>query len=190
MTDKLKKHEVIGCCGIDCGLCPVFHSKGNSACPGCGGVGFKEKHPSCSFITCCVIKKSLEVCSDCLEYPCKRFDSEKNGYDSFVTHKKVFSNLDYIKNIGISPFIDQQRIRIDILTNLLQNFDDGRSKSFFCISCALLPIDKLQNIHRFMKSLSLNTDLKERNKQIRDLLLTTADILNIKLILDKKKDGF
>jgi len=46
MKEKLKKFETIGCCGIDCGLCPRFHTTGTSACPGCGGLEFKEKHPS------------------------------------------------------------------------------------------------------------------------------------------------
>jgi hypothetical protein len=186
MTDKLKKHEVIGCCGIDCGLCPRFHTKGDSVCPGCGGIDFQEKHPSCGFLTCCVNKKKLEVCSDCLEYACKRFDQENDGYDSFVTHKKVFSNLDFIKKNGIVPFVEQQKIRIDMLTVLLQNFDDGRSKSFYCISCALLPIDNLLEIHEFIKNLPLNAEIKEKNKQIRSLLLTTADKLDIKLKLNKK----
>jgi hypothetical protein len=143
MTDKLKKHETICCCGIDCGLCPRFYTKGDSACPGCGGTNFKEKHPSCGFLTCCVIKNEFEVCSDCNDFPCKRFDSEKDGFDSFVTHKKVFSNLDFIKSNGIDLFIDKQKIRMGILTEFLNNFDDGRSKSFFCVSCALLPLDKL-----------------------------------------------
>jgi hypothetical protein len=133
-----------------------------------------------------VKKKGLEVCSDCPEYPCKRFDSEKDGYDSFVTHKKVFSNLDYIKNNGIDSFIEQQSTRIGIMTNLLQNYDDGRSKSFYCLSCTLLPIDKLQEVNLLSKNLPLNTDVKEKNKQIRGYLLPIAESLNIKLILTKK----
>ena len=186
MTDKLKKYEVVGCCGIDCGLCPGFHTKGDSACPGCGGFDFKAKHPSCGFLTCCVNNKRLEVCSDCPEYPCKRFDLENEGYDSFVTHKKVFPNLDFIKNNGIDPFIELQRIRIDILTDLLQNYDDGRSKSFYCISCALLPIDKLHEIHSFIKNLPIHTEVKKKNKLIRSLVFTIAETLNIKLKLTKK----
>lgn len=187
MTDKLKKNEVVGCCGIDCGLCPRFQTQSNSACPGCGGIDFKVKHPSCGFLTCCVIKNGLEVCSDCKEYPCRRFDSEKNGYDSFVTHKKVFINLDFIKNNGINQFIEQQKVRIDILTDFITNFDDDRSKSFFCISCALLPLDQLREMHRLIKDIPANTEIKEKNKQIRGLLTTTAATLKIKLILNKKK---
>jgi hypothetical protein len=45
-------------------------------------------------------------------------------------------------------------IRIDILTNFLKNFDDGHSKSFFCLSCTLLPLDKLLEIDLLMNQLS------------------------------------
>jgi hypothetical protein len=183
MGIESKKHNTIGCCGIDCGLCPRFHTIGASACPGCGGLNFKEKHPSCGFLTCCAVKKGLEVCSDCNDFPCNRFDSEKNGYDSFVTHKKVYTNLDFIKNNGTDKFIEQQKIRIHILTDFLENFDDGRSKSFFCISCALLPLNKLLEIYRFMNDSLVDADIKIKNKQIRTILTTTADSANIKLIL-------
>jgi hypothetical protein len=188
MTETLKKYNTIGCCGIDCGLCPRFHTKGDSLCPGCGGLNFKEKHPSCGLLTCCVIRKGLEVCSDCNDYPCKRFDSEKKGYDSFVTHKKIFTNLDFIKSNRIDCFIDQQKIRMNILTDFLDNYDDGRSKSFFCISCALLPLDILQETHRFINILSDSSDTKEKNKRLKDKLNLIADSLKTDLKLNNKKE--
>lgn len=187
MTGALKKYETIGCCGIDCGLCPRFHAKGDSACPGCGGLNFKDKHPSCGFLTCCVIKNGIEVCSDCNDYPCKRFDSERDGYDSFVTHKKVFDNLDYIKTNGIEDFIDNQSVRVDILNYLLTNFDEGRSKNFYCISCALLPVDKLQEVHRFAKTMNEEVQTKEKCIRIKNSLTKIADSLDIDLKLNKKK---
>ena len=64
MADRLKKYNTIGCCGIDCGLCPRFHTNGASACPGCCGKDFKEKHPSCGVVTCCVDKHKFETCAD------------------------------------------------------------------------------------------------------------------------------
>jgi hypothetical protein len=93
VTDKLKKHETISACGIDCGLCPRFYTKGDSACPGCGGFNFKEKHPACGVLTCCVVKNGFEICADCKDFPCSRFKTENAGCDSFVTHKKMFSNI-------------------------------------------------------------------------------------------------
>ena len=96
MTEKLKKYETISACGIDCGLCPRFYTKGDSVCPGCGGVNFREKRGSCGVLTCCVIKKGFETCADCKEFPCRRFETVSCGSDSFVTHKKI---------IGISAYI-------------------------------------------------------------------------------------
>ncbi len=187
MTESLKKYNTIGCCGIDCGLCPRFHTKGDSACPGCGGLNFKEKHPSCGFVTCCAIKKGLEVCSECTDYPCSRFDSERNGYDSFVTHQKIFSNHDFIRSNRIDTFIDQQKIRMNILIDFLTNYDDGRSKSFFCLSCALLPLEKLFETHRWMVNLSNSIEIKDKNKQLKDRLQEIAEDLKIMLKLNNKK---
>lgn len=187
MTNQLKKYNTIGCCGIDCGLCPRFYTKGESACPGCGGPGFRDKHPSCGFVTCCAIKKGLEVCSECAGYPCNRFDAEKEGLDSFVTHKKVFSNLNYIKTEGIESFINQQNIRIKILNDFLEKGDDGRSKSFFCLSCALLPPDKLLVSEKYLHSLSDSLELKEKARLLKSYLQNIAAELEINLTLNNKK---
>jgi hypothetical protein len=187
MTDKLKKYSTIACCGIDCGLCPRFHTKGNSACPGCGGLNFKEKHPSCGFLTCCVTKNGLEVCSDCKDYPCRRFEPERQGFDSFVTHKKMFTNLDFIKNNGMNCFLEQQKTRMNILADFLTDCDDGRSKNFFCISCALIPLDELQQIHRFMISLPCLSAVKEKNKMLKDRLQIQAKNLKLDLKLNNKR---
>ena len=183
--DKLKKYETIGVCGIDCGLCPRFHTKGNSACPGCGGLNFKEKHPSCGALTCCVTKNGFETCADCKDFPCSRFESENTHKDSFVTHRKMFSNLENIKLNGIEHFIGEQKIQIDILSDLLANYDDGRAKSFFCQTCALLPIDKLQEVYNEAKNTIANIKLKERNRIIRKSITEITDSLNIDLKRNK-----
>lgn len=188
MTDTIKKHSTIGCCGIDCGLCPRFHTQGISACPGCGGIDFKEKHPSCGFLSCCAINRGHEACSECEEYPCKRFDPEKIVYDSFVTHKRIFANLDLIKSKGIDEFILMQELRMNILSDFISRFDDGRSKSYFCLSCALLPLGELQELHRFIHNRQITgLTLKEQNRILRDNLQNLADRNCIELKLNKKK---
>lgn len=186
MTSASKKYSTIGCCGIDCGLCPRFYTKGDSACPGCSGLNFSEKHPSCGFVSCCVIKKEFEVCAECEDYPCGRFDSEKKGYDSFITHKKVFANQDFIKNNGIEDFIKLQNERIKILTTFLTKYDDGRSKSFFCLSCVLLPLDKLQETCNNLNNQSENLTVKELNIILTENLKMIAVALEIDLKLNSK----
>lgn len=185
MSKKMKKYCIIGCCGIDCGLCPRFHTQGSSACPGCGGPDFKSKHPSCGFLTCCATKNGYEVCSDCSTYPCQRFEPEKSGYDSFVTHRKVFPNLASIKSGGIEQFIRQQGLRREILTEFLTNFDDGRSKSFFCIGCTLLPLDCLQSVHKASRDCT-GEDIKVNNQRLRALITAQAAEHGISLKLNKK----
>lgn len=186
MSAGLKKYNTIGCCGIDCGLCPRFISKSDSACPGCGAADFYDKHPSCGFLTCCAKKHGLEVCSKCDDYPCKRFDSEREGYDSFVTHRKIFNNQEQIKERGLDQFLYEQKQRIDILEYLIDNFDNGRSKSFFCQTCTLLPIENLIDIQKESKLIDNSHDIKTRNQTIRTLIQKISDGLDINLKLRKK----
>jgi hypothetical protein len=144
----LKKYPTIGCCGLDCGLCPRYYTVGHSRCPGCAGPDFFNKHPSCSFITCCVKKKSLEVCAECSEFPCSKFKSDEEyqrfeGSSSYPSNKKIMPNLNFIKKHGVRKFIKQQRSRIKLLKIMIKNFDDGRSRSFFCKAATLLDLKSL-----------------------------------------------
>jgi hypothetical protein len=87
-------------------------------------------------------RKGLEACAQCSEFPCSKFKSglETGGeYDSFLTHKKAKLNLDFIRTYGLEEFAKQQRKRIKLLEKMIRNFDDGRSKSFYCVAATLLP---------------------------------------------------
>jgi len=84
-------------------------------------------------------------------------------------------------------FIDQQKIRMNILQDFLTQYDDGRSKSFFCISCTLLSLDKLLETQSFINSLRDSIELKEKNKQLKDHLQLIAKTLNVELKLNNKR---
>jgi len=194
MNNFEKKYPTIGCCGIDCGLCPRYYTEGKSKCPGCLGPHFLEiMGQTCSIITCCFKNKNLETCGECKDFPCQKFDSEwfgKDAYDSFVTHKKATPNLNFIKDKGFEEFIKQQEKRIKILKEMLVNFNDGRSKSFFCLASALLPIQVLENSLDIAKK-NINKpeinkdDMKIKAKTLRDILQSAADKEGIKLKLLK-----
>ncbi len=186
MADAIKKYSTIGCCGIDCGLCPRYHAKGESACPGCGGLDFKLKHPSCGFLTCCAIKHGLEVCAECDAFPCSRFDNERKGTDSFVTHQKVFPNQEAIKKEGLNCFLEQQNQRIAILKQFLAHYDDGRSKNFFCLATALLPLENLNSVINRQCTSTEVKDVKLRSKSLRSELESEAYQLGIALKLRNK----
>ena len=147
---QTKKYPTIGICGLDCGLCPRYYTVGASRCPGCAGPDFFNKHPSCSFITCCVKKKGLEVCAECSEFPCSKFKSNEEYQQlkessSYPSYKKVMPNLNFIKEHRIEKFIGQQKKRIKLLETMIENFDDGRSRSFFCRAATLLRLIDLKS---------------------------------------------
>lgn len=121
-----KKYPNIACCGLDCGLCPIFHSKGTSNCPGCGGPNFINKHPPCGILSC-NLKKKIECCAFCEEYPCEKMKKWDLG-DSFISHKVCLKNLILIKEKGIQSFIEQQHKRMVYLEQLLKDFDDDHYK--------------------------------------------------------------
>jgi hypothetical protein len=96
-----------------------------------------------------VKKKGLEVCAQCDEFPCSKFASwlDKTMLeDSFLTHQKIKSNLYFIKGQGLDKFLKQQAKRIKLLKRMLKDFDDGRSRSFYCIATTLLPVAELMNL--------------------------------------------
>lgn len=141
--EQLKAYPTVGVCGLDCGLCPRYYTAGPSRCPGCGGPGFSEKHPSCSFITCCVKKKGLEACGECADFPCAKFKSDEEYRQvplssSYPPYRRVLSNLYSIRESGIKEHAKRLDKRIGLLRAMVEHYDDGRSKSFFCRAAALL----------------------------------------------------
>ena len=190
----IKQYPTIGCCGLDCGLCPRYYTVGSSRCPGCFGPDFSNKHPSCSFITCCVKKEGLEVCAECNEFPCSKFEGltkDDEVYDSFLTYRKVMSNLDFIGEHGVEKFIESQKKRIELLETMLKRFDDGRSKSFYCIATTLLPIrdleKSLKDSEQKIKEDKIGIDdIKTKSKILKGFLNEVADRDIIELKLRRK----
>ena len=170
-----KQYPTLGCCGIDCGLCPRFYTAGASRCPGCGGDGFGQAHPSCSFLTCCAKRHGLQVCAQCAEFPCAKFDREDGSRDSFVTHSRVMPNQRTIQEKGLEAFLLQQKERMDFLKEALDRHNDGQSKNLFCLAAALLSI---QGLHSALSEARNSGNLRER-------LLSQAKIEGTELKLRK-----
>jgi hypothetical protein len=183
----LKRYPTIGCCGIDCGLCPRFYTEGKSKCPGCVGPNFFEKHPPCAIVTCCFKDKGFETCAECNMFPCEKMEKWDRA-DSFVTHRKAIINLKDIKNNGIKEFIEQQKVKMKILNKFIKEYDDGRSKSFFCLAAALISIEELNLVMNQMKAYEKKLlDKKQLAFYTREILDQIAKREGIELIVRKEK---
>jgi len=179
--ELVKKNYILGCCGIDCGLCPRFHTDGDSKCPGCFGHNFSKKHPSCSFANCCFKENKLEVCGLCNNFPCNKYENkEKVLKDSFVTHKKILQNHYFIKENGLNEYIKKQKIRIKLLNILLEKYNDNRSKNYYCIAMALL---KIKSINKIIKFINENKEIGI--EMVKNKINEYAKEENIELKLEK-----
>ncbi len=187
----LKEYPALGCCGLDCGLCPSYYTDGPSRCPGCCGEDFFEKHPSCSFITCCVKKKGLKVCAQCEDFPCTKFDHASDGPDFKTTSKKLLQNQQYIREFGLDKFIEQQKARIDLLQDMLAQYNDGKAKTFYCLTATLLSFEGLtrafNEANNQVKEGSVDKDdLRVKARILKEALNQVAEEENEILKLRKK----
>lgn len=177
-----RRHPSFALCGLNCCLCPRYHTDGSSKCPGCGGKDFHLKHPTCAVITCNIKHDNVQFCFQCGSYPCPKYRA-KNEKDSFITYKNVNKNLAGAKE-DLNAYLEVIDRKFNHLVFLLENFDDGRSKTFFCTAIDLLPLPALEEIMS-SGTVSGKTGRKERNKEIVALMKAKAKELNIELTLRK-----
>ena len=97
-------------------------------------------------------------------------------------------DFERIKELGIDKYNAEQKEKIDILKFLLENYNDGRKKTFFCLSVNLLDLQDLKNIMNQIKdNEEINKlTLKEKSNYITRLFRDVALKKNIKLKLYKK----
>ena len=85
--------------------------------------------------------------------------------------------------IGIEQYNIEQQEKIQILSYLLANYNDGRRKNFFCVAVNLLELPELKEA---MKQIEQNTELdflpmKEQCLYVVEILNRIADGRNLKL---------
>ena len=185
MEYQVRKYPLFSACGLNCGLCPRYHTDGKSKCPGCAGEGFSAAHPSCGVLSCCQ-RKGIEYCFICEEYPCKKYDGADLS-DSFITHKNQLRDLDKAKRLGMETYKTELNEKVRLLEELLKNFDDGRRKNFYCVAVNLL---ELQDIKTVMGQIDgavvFDTPLKVKAAAVVRLFEDMAENRGISLQLRKK----
>jgi len=197
MTILEEKH-LASCCGLYCGLCPRFQSKAPSRCLSCH---LGEQHSYCSVYRCCVTKRGLFTCADCDEYPCERLLrvlGVEEDLDSFISHKPALSNLDRIREVGLEIYLEEQRERLLLVEQLLADYNEGRSMTFYCAACALMPPDLIRQAIGEMEGMQPrlgrrpspnkhSSNLKAKAKAMRTAIQNLASQAGIDLKLRKKK---
>jgi hypothetical protein len=133
----------------------------------------------CPFIKCAVKKKGLEFCWQCQEsVTCEKWAKHREAgkqYDSFKCYQTLNSDTAFIIKHGVDAFEEQQKIREHLLKEMLLEFNDERSKSYYCIAATVLAVDELQAVLAKAKVQTIGMTQKEKASFLHSLIDQLAD---------------
>lgn len=144
---KMKiKYPEIGICGLSCVLCPNYNTDAKSRCRGCKS---KDRMAvGCPFITCAIKNKGVEFCIDCRENKtCKLWKNHRAAgkkFDSFKCYQTLERDIVFMQDKGVPAFVKTQKKRHKLLKQMLGSFNEGRSKSYYCIAATVMEIPELE----------------------------------------------
>jgi hypothetical protein len=183
---KIKYHE-IGICGLSCRLCPHYHTEGASKCGGCKTES--RIYVGCPFITCALKKKGIEFCWDCEENEtCEKWKKHREAgkkVDSFKCYQKLEVDIAFIQENGVEEFEKTQKIKEHLLKDMLWEFNEGRSKSYYCIVATVMEIGELKEALIEASKNSEGLKIKEKSKVLHSTLDEIARQRNYYLNLRK-----
>ena len=162
----------IGICGLSCRLCPMFNTEAESRCRGCKSAA--RMAVGCPFITCAIKKKEIEFCWECQESKtCEKWKKHRQAgktADSFKCYQKLEDDILFIQKNSVSAFEKLQKKREQVLNIMLTDFNEGRSKSYYCIAATVLSIEELTDAITQAKKESEGLDIKGKSKVLHSIL--------------------
>jgi len=179
ITIRNKQRNLVGCCGLYCGLCSKYQSQAPSRCLGCKR---GEQHSWCSIWNCCVKKHGFETCAEC---------GEISNCAIFLRRKvrewiPAADNLRQIKEVGLQNWLEEQQQRQSLLEKLLHNYNEGRSMGFYCMVCARMSVELTNTAMNEAKKKIADekaerSDLKSKAKILKAAIKDLASKANIRL---------
>jgi hypothetical protein len=144
------------------------------------------KHPSCKVINCNLKRENVEFCFECSEFPCEKY-IEPSENDSFITYVNVLKDFEKAKEKGTKDYIKELNEKMKFLNILLENYNDGRRKKFYCLAINLLDLDDIKEIMEHTNNTReiLISNQKDKAKYITTLFKEKADERGIELVLRK-----
>jgi hypothetical protein len=163
----------IGVCGLYCGLCPAYHRKTVSCCGGCKSENGRMRN-GCPFITCAVKRKSIEFCWQCAEQDiCERWRKHRKwgqSRDSFISYQRLEDNIAFVAESGFDAFVTAQEERKRLLTMMVGEFNDGHSKSFYCIAATVMDAAEIECAINEARNAGSGKDAKSKAVILRSII--------------------
>ena len=70
----------------------------------------------------------------------------RDRYDIFITHRNWKQDFEKMKEMGMEAYNSEQMQKLEIWKLLLEGYNDGRRKSFFCLAVNLLDLEDLKTV--------------------------------------------
>lgn len=164
-------------CGLNCGLCPM---QIRGECSGC--FNGSTCYQTCPIAPCSVKHGNVDYCFQCSEYPCKRYDGI-DRHDSLISHRNQKRDMSKAKEMGIDAYLAEQRVKKEILTRFLNDYDDGTKEVFFCLAVNMLGVEDLRSVLSQADLETGNLSRHEKAEHIEKLLRECAAVRHIPLVL-------
>lgn len=150
----------------------MYNTEAKSRCLGCKSPD--RMAVGCPFITCAVKKKGIEFCWECEESnTCEKWKKHREAgkrHDSFKCYQTLEEDISFIIKNGINEFEKMQKQREHLLKEMLKDFNEGRSKSYYCISATVLELEELKEALAQAKKESDGLDVKKKSKILHSIL--------------------
>lgn len=170
------EHVELGICGLSCRLCPNYHMDTKSRCLGCKSE--ERIAVGCPFITCAIKKKEIEFCFFCEENKsCPKWREHREiskSYDSFKCYQKLNDDIELIQRNGVDGFENIMKAKEALLNKMLNEFNEGRSKSYYCIAATVFEVNELSEITAKVINASKGFDIKEKAALLHSTLNEAA----------------
>lgn len=165
-------HPTIGICGLSCVLCPRYQTDAASRCNGCKTEW--RMSAGCPFITCAIKKKGVEFCWDCDEnITCDKWRKHREHgktKDSFKCYQALERDIELALEQGVHALVQSLKVRELLLRQMLEQFNEERSKSYYCIAATIMDISDLGLALSEAKQKCGGSDAKARAKLLHNIL--------------------
>ena len=96
-----------------------------------------------------------------------------------------------IKRVGLEVWFEEQRERCLLVEELLTNYNEGRSMSFYCLACTLMPPNLVSKAVDEAREILINnqvddSDIKAKEKTLKLVIQDLAAQCGIDLRPRKK----
>jgi hypothetical protein len=105
----------------------------------------------------------------------------------FNCYQTLEHDISFIQERGISEFERIQKQREHLLKEMLTNFNEGRSRSFYCIAATVLDVEELKEACTRAQKESYGFDVKGKSKVLHSILADLAEKKGYRLTLRKQQ---